>query len=113
MITQHSERSKPIGQILVEKLKVSEQDVARAIVLQQERKQRIGEVLIEMGLATREDLEAASVVGTFWLVANALERDLTLEREVTGRRGVRIASESYGAGVYEAVVTTLAERRAR
>jgi hydroxymethylpyrimidine pyrophosphatase-like HAD family hydrolase len=62
---------------------------------------------------SREDMEAASVVGTFWLVANALERDLTLEREVTGRRGVRIASESYGAGVYEAVVTTLAERRAR
>jgi phosphoglycolate phosphatase len=62
---------------------------------------------------SREDLEAASVVGTFWLVANALERDLTLGAEVAGRRGVRIASESYGAGVYEAVVTTLAERRAR
>src|SRR6201992_2302968 len=43
---------------------------------------------------SREDLEAASVVGTFWLVANALERDLTLEREVTGRPGVRIAAES-------------------
>ena len=27
---------------------------------------------------SREDMEAASVVGTFWLVANALERDLTL-----------------------------------
>jgi hydroxymethylpyrimidine pyrophosphatase-like HAD family hydrolase len=62
---------------------------------------------------SREDLEAASVVGTFWLVANALERDLTLGQEIAGRRGVRIASESYGAGVYEAVVTTLAERRAR
>jgi hypothetical protein len=62
---------------------------------------------------SREDLEAASVVSAFWLVANALERDLTLEREATGRRGVRVASESYGAGVYEAVVTTLAERRAR
>jgi phosphoglycolate phosphatase len=61
---------------------------------------------------SREDLEAASVVSAFWLVANALERDTTLEREVSGRRGVRIASERYGAGVYEAVVTTLAERRA-
>ncbi|MGH2889181.1 MAG: HAD family hydrolase [Solirubrobacteraceae bacterium] len=60
---------------------------------------------------SREDMEAAEVVGTFWLVANALERDLTLEREVNGRPGVRIASEGYGAGVYEAVVTTLAERR--
>ena len=41
------------------------------------------------------------------------ERDLTLGEEVRGRPGVRIASESYGAGVYEAVVTTLAERRSR
>lgn len=62
---------------------------------------------------SREDMEAASVVGTFWLVANALERDLTLGQDVVGRPGVRIASESYGGGVYEAVVTTLAERRAR
>lgn len=62
---------------------------------------------------SREDLEAASVVGTFWLVRNALERDLTLERELPGRPGVRIASERYGAGVYEAVVTTLAERGGR
>ncbi|MGH2891686.1 MAG: HAD family hydrolase [Solirubrobacteraceae bacterium] len=62
---------------------------------------------------SREDLEAASVVDTFWLMANALDRDLTLRQEAEGRRGVRIASESYGAGVYEAVVTTLAERRGR
>ncbi|MFZ0040773.1 MAG: HAD hydrolase family protein [Solirubrobacteraceae bacterium] len=60
---------------------------------------------------SREDMDAASVVGTFWLVANALERDLTLADEVTGRPGVRVATDSYGAGVYEAVVTTLAERR--
>ena len=53
----------------------------------------------------------ATVVDTFWLVANALERDLSLEP-----RSVREASDAsgaYGAGVYEAVVTTLAERRAR
>ncbi len=34
----------------------------------------------------------------------------TLESDAAGRPRVRIASESYGAGVYEAVVTTLAER---
>jgi hydroxymethylpyrimidine pyrophosphatase-like HAD family hydrolase len=62
---------------------------------------------------SREDMEAATVVGTFWLVANAIERDLTIEAEVSGRPGVRIASAGYGAGVYEAVVTTLAERGAR
>ncbi len=53
---------------------------------------------------SREDMDAASVVGTFWLVANALERDPTLPVLA----GVRVASEPYGAGVYEAVVTTLA-----
>ena len=59
---------------------------------------------------SREDLDAAGVVGCFWLVANALERDPTLADDVAGREGVRIASSGYGAGVYEAVVTTLAER---
>jgi hydroxymethylpyrimidine pyrophosphatase-like HAD family hydrolase len=58
---------------------------------------------------SREDMDTAAVVGTFWLVANALDRDPTLSAEIAGRAGIRIASESYGAGVYEAVVTTLAE----
>lgn len=57
---------------------------------------------------SREDMDTATVVGAFWLVANALERDPTLVAELRGE--VRLASESYGAGVYEAVVTTLAER---
>jgi hypothetical protein len=61
---------------------------------------------------SREDLDAATVVGNFWFVANALDRDPTLSSDIAGRSGVRIAEESYGAGVYEAVVTTLAERRA-
>jgi phosphoglycolate phosphatase len=60
---------------------------------------------------SREDMEAAGVVGTFWLVANALDRDPALHEDVTGRENVRIAEGSHGAGVYEAVVTTLAERR--
>lgn len=60
---------------------------------------------------SREDMDAVSVVGAFWLVANALERDPDLGPEVAGRAGVRVASEPYGAGVYEAVVTTLATER--
>lgn len=59
---------------------------------------------------SREDLEVSAVVGAFWLVANALTRDPTLSEEVAGRPGIRLASEPYGAGVYEAVITTLAER---
>jgi phosphoglycolate phosphatase len=58
---------------------------------------------------SREDADVAAAVEAFWLVANALEKDPSLEVELMGRRGVRLAGESYGAGVYEAVVTTLAE----
>jgi phosphoglycolate phosphatase len=59
---------------------------------------------------SREDMDAGAVVGAFWLVANALERDPTLSEDAA-RAGARLATESYGAGVYEAVVTTLAEQR--
>ncbi len=57
---------------------------------------------------SREDMDTASVVGTFWLVANALERDPELGSEAAGLERVRVAAGEYGAGVYEAVVTTLA-----
>jgi hydroxymethylpyrimidine pyrophosphatase-like HAD family hydrolase len=60
---------------------------------------------------SREDVSTAEVVGAFWLMANALERDPALEAEAARRPGVRVASDGFGAGVYEAVVTTLAERR--
>ena len=59
---------------------------------------------------SREDLETAAHVGTFWFVANALQRDPTLREAAAGRANVRVAEASYGAGVYEAVVTTLARR---
>ena len=58
-----------------------------------------------------EDLGVASTVGCFWLVANAVARDPSLAAAAAGQRDVRVAGESHGAGVYEAVVTTLAERR--
>ena len=60
---------------------------------------------------SREDLGAASVVGCFWLVANGLEADPSIAAQVNGRPGVRVCEQSYGAGVYEAVVTTLAAGR--
>ncbi len=58
---------------------------------------------------SREDMDAAAAVDSFWLVANALERDPSLLAELQDRPGLRVASQGYGAGVYEAVVTTLAE----
>jgi phosphoglycolate phosphatase len=60
---------------------------------------------------SREDLGAAPAVGTFWLVANALEKDPTLATVLAAEENVRVAEERYGAGVYEAVITELAERR--
>lgn len=59
---------------------------------------------------SREDLETADHVGAFWLVANALQRDPTLREAIAGRANVHVAEETHGAGVYEAVVTTLARR---
>jgi phosphoglycolate phosphatase len=61
---------------------------------------------------SREDLGVAPQVGTFWLVANALDRDPTIRDAIAAMDGtVRIAEAGYGPGVYEAVITTLAERR--
>ena len=58
---------------------------------------------------SREDMGAAEAVGTFWLVANGLSRDPSLKAALGA--GVRVAEGEYGAGVYEAVITELAERR--
>jgi phosphoglycolate phosphatase len=60
---------------------------------------------------SREDLAVAAVVGTFWLVANGLARDPTLADAARAFANVRVAEGSYNSGVYEAVITTLAERR--
>ena len=57
---------------------------------------------------SREDAGAAEVVQTFWFVANAVRKDPSL-RSIRGHN-IRIAQEGWGAGVYEAVVTELAER---
>ena len=59
---------------------------------------------------SREDMDAAAVVGAFWLTANGVERDPALGAAASATPRVRICSEQYGAGVYEAVVSTLAER---
>jgi phosphoglycolate phosphatase len=56
---------------------------------------------------SREDLATAEHVHTFWLVANAIQRDPTIRQELAGRENVRICEAGYGAGVYEAVLATL------
>jgi len=60
---------------------------------------------------SREDLAVAEHVKTFWLVANALVRYPSLHAELGDFSNVRLAEDGHGGGVYEAVLTTLAERR--
>ncbi len=56
---------------------------------------------------SREDLACAEHVGSFWLVANAVQRDSSMREAIAGFDNVRIAEAAHGAGVYEAVVSTL------
>lgn len=59
---------------------------------------------------SREDLGMAASVGTFWLVANGLGRDPGIAAALREHGNVRVAEGAHGPGVYEAVVTTLAQR---
>jgi phosphoglycolate phosphatase len=88
----------------------AEASKARAVARHMQARGYAREECIAVG-DSREDMDAADVVGAFWLVANALERDPTLREAIGGRDNVRVAEAGHGAGVYEAVVTTLAERR--
>jgi hypothetical protein len=83
---------------------------ARAVARHRQIRGYAAEECLAVG-DSREDMDAASVVGSFWLVGNAPERDPSLPAAVGGRPNVRIAEAAYGAGVYEAVITTLAEGR--
>ena len=83
---------------------------ARAVATHMRARGYAREEVIAAG-DSREDMGAAEAVGTFWLVRNAIERDPTLREDIARHANVRVAEEAFGAGVYEAVVTTLAERR--
>jgi hydroxymethylpyrimidine pyrophosphatase-like HAD family hydrolase len=56
---------------------------------------------------SREDLACAAEVDTFWLVANALERDPSIREAIAPHQNVRVCDAGHGRGVYEAVVSTL------
>lgn len=59
---------------------------------------------------SREDLAVAGAVGAFWLVGNAVTKDPSILQVAAEHDNVRVAEATHGAGVYEAVVTALAER---
>jgi phosphoglycolate phosphatase len=56
---------------------------------------------------SREDLACAEHVGTFWLVANAVQRDPSIREAMAAHENVHVTESGHGAGVYEAVVSTL------
>jgi hydroxymethylpyrimidine pyrophosphatase-like HAD family hydrolase len=58
---------------------------------------------------SREDLGVAGVVGRFFLVANAVEKDPAIGAAAAGN--VEVTEERNGEGFYEAVVRSLAEAR--
>ncbi len=58
-----------------------------------------------------EDLEVAAAVGRFFVVANGPERDPGLRAILPQWNNVTITEGSMGDGFYEAVVSTLVERR--
>jgi phosphoglycolate phosphatase len=60
---------------------------------------------------SREDLGAAPAVGTFWLVANGLDHDPSLRELLAALPNARVTEAGHGPGVYEAVLSSLAERR--
>jgi hydroxymethylpyrimidine pyrophosphatase-like HAD family hydrolase len=56
---------------------------------------------------SREDVACAAEVASFWLVANAVERDPSMREAIAGMPNVHVAESGHGKGVYEAVVSTL------
>jgi hypothetical protein len=60
---------------------------------------------------SREDLEVASSVGRFFLVANAVEEDPELRAMLAPFPNVEVTEAGHGEGFYEAVVRSLAEAR--
>jgi hypothetical protein len=58
-----------------------------------------------------DSLDMAPAVGAFWLAADVAEHDPVTGLELARHPNVRVTEATHGPGVYEAVVTTLAERR--
>ena len=58
-----------------------------------------------------EDLEVAAAVGRFFVVANGPERDTGLREALSAWDNATVTGDAMGDGFYEAVVSTLMDRR--
>lgn len=113
VISSHGDHGSPDWTIDVERVHCyhlipSPASKARGVARHMQNRGYLREEVIACG-DSREDMEAAEVVSTFWLMANALEQDPTLTSDIAEYGNVRVTEAGHGAGVYEAVATTLAE----
>jgi hydroxymethylpyrimidine pyrophosphatase-like HAD family hydrolase len=83
---------------------------AKAVAFHLRARGYAGEDCIAVGDSI-EDLEAAAAVGRFFVVANGPERDAALREALQGFPNATVTEGAMGDGFYEAVVSTLAERR--
>lgn len=60
---------------------------------------------------SREDLGVGELLGRFYLVANALEKDPEILTAAGARARIEVTESAHGEGFYEAVVRSLAEAR--
>jgi hydroxymethylpyrimidine pyrophosphatase-like HAD family hydrolase len=81
---------------------------ASAVVVHMRRRGLVAEECIAVG-DSRGDLEVAAVVGRFFLVANALDKDPEILSLVPDRSRVSVTEEPMSHGFYEAVVRSLAD----
>ena len=81
----------------------------RAVATHMRRRGLAPEEVIAIG-DSRGDLEIADVVGRFFLVSNALDKDPAAGVGAPTAPNVTVTEEPMTAGFYEAIVRTLAER---
>ena len=96
------------GQVHVYHLIPAAAGKGKAVATHMQRRGLAPEEVIAIGDA-RGDLEIAGVVGRFYLVSNALDKDPELASGA-GHANVMVTEEPMIAGFYEAIVRTLAER---
>jgi hypothetical protein len=58
-MTDGRKHKKKLGDVLVQQGTLSEEDLNRAVTLQQERSMRLGEMLLQDGLVSKEEIASA------------------------------------------------------
>jgi hydroxymethylpyrimidine pyrophosphatase-like HAD family hydrolase len=106
VVTRRSEALAGLPHVRGYHLLPAEASKAGAVVFHRRARDYAREETFAVG-DSREDLACAPHVDVFWFVANAVERDPSIREAIAAHSNVRVAEAGHGAGVYEAVVSTL------